>query len=166
MVESAKAPLQFLTESNLRHGFDLLVIGYKHYRDGLDDELAKAGLGQAHHRAIYFIRQSPNLSPGELTELLGVSKQSLYRVMVDLRDNGFVAEKRNGKDGRAKHLYLTDEGLKLEQRLFESSKARMKTAYSKVGPDAVQGFWNILHLLAGEGQNSAYEALQSYRTKL
>lgn len=45
MAITSKAPALFLTDDALRRGFDLLMISDRHYKDGLDDKLALAGLG-------------------------------------------------------------------------------------------------------------------------
>ena len=162
MIETIRAPAQFLTDAAVRRGVDLIFVGYRQYRDSLDDELAKAGLGQAHHRAIYFINRVEAVSPKALGEYLGITKQSLARVTVDLKSGGYIDETSNTRDRRVKHLYLTDKGVELERRLYEGAKDRMKKAYSEAGPHAVQGFWDVLSGLVGGDGPSAYTELLAH----
>jgi DNA-binding MarR family transcriptional regulator len=162
MSESKRAPAQFLTDAAVRRGVDLIFVGYRQYLNSVDDELTKAGLGQAHHRAIYFINRVEAVSPKALGEYLGITKQALVRIMVGLKRGGYVEETANTRDGRVKHLYLTDKGLELEQRLYEGAKERIKKAYSEAGANAVQGFWDVLSGLAGADTTSSYAKLLAH----
>jgi DNA-binding MarR family transcriptional regulator len=163
MSETIRAPAQFLTDAAVRRGVDLMFVGYRQYRDSLDDELAKVGLGQAHHRAIYFINRVEAISPKALGAYLGITKQSLARIMADLRSGGYVGETTNTRDQRGKHLFLTDKGLELERRLYEGAKDRMKKAYSQAGPDAVRGFWDVLGGLISADATASYSELLTQR---
>ena len=110
MSKASTAPALFLTDAALRRGFDLLLVSYRHYRDGIDDTLRAAGLGQAHHRAIYFIHRHDGVSPMELRELLSITKQSLRRVILDLLEGGFIEARPSKVDRRRKHYSLTPKG--------------------------------------------------------
>ena len=50
----------------------------------IDAGLARQGLGRAHHRTLYFIARKPDLTVSELLGLLGITKQSLGRVLGEL----------------------------------------------------------------------------------
>ena len=53
-LASPASPL-FLREPELRRGMELLYFGYSNYVRSVDRDLARHGLGRAHHRALYFI---------------------------------------------------------------------------------------------------------------
>ena len=76
----------FLREEELRQGIELLFYAYRDFTAEADAILAGHGLGRAHHRAIYFVGRYPAISVSELLALLGITKQSLSRVLRDLTD--------------------------------------------------------------------------------
>src|SRR5690606_24559731 len=80
MAVQSASPL-FLRESEIRRGVELLYFGYSHLYRGIDEGLAKQGLGRAHHRALYFIARQPDLKVSDLLRILGITKQSLGRVL-------------------------------------------------------------------------------------
>ena len=118
--------------------------GYGRLLGAIDERLAAEGLGRAHHRSLYFIARQPDLTVSTLLALLGITKQSLGRVVNDLTARGLV-ESRVGRDDRRQRLLrLTAAGTTLETELFEILRARMSAAYVEAGPAAVAGFWLVL----------------------
>jgi DNA-binding MarR family transcriptional regulator len=77
-------------------------------------------------------------------DILGVTKQSLNRVLRQLVIDKLVDSKIGKKDRRERNLQLTQEGQELERRLSEAQRKRMRAAYKAAGPDAVQGFRTVL----------------------
>jgi hypothetical protein len=57
--------------------------------------------GRAHHRAIHFIHRSPGTTVSNLLTILGVTKQSLNRVLRTLIDDGLVRSEKGKVDARA-----------------------------------------------------------------
>src|SRR5690606_9623175 len=90
--------------------------------------------GRAHHRAIHFINRQPGLTVSRLLEVLGVTKQSLNRVLRTLVDDGLVEARVGRRDKRERHLYLTGKGEHLERALSDAQRARMRSAYRAAGP--------------------------------
>jgi DNA-binding MarR family transcriptional regulator len=83
-----------------------------------------------------------------LLATLGITKQSLHRVSVDLTDKDLLEKRRSERDGRTKLLYLTDKGAELEHLLFERLHGNMAQTYADAGEQAVKGFWKLMqHLL-------------------
>ncbi len=140
---SPASPL-FLREAEIRRGIELMHFGYGRLLGAIDERLAAEGLGRAHHRSLYFIARQPDLTVSTLLALLGITKQSLGRVVNDLTARGLV-ESRVGRDDRRQRLLrLTAAGTTLETELFEILRARMSAAYVEAGPAAVAGFWLVL----------------------
>ncbi len=104
-----------------------------------DRILDEKGYGRAHHRAIHFISRSPGTTVNNLLSILGVTKQSLNRVLRTLVEDGLVESRVGTRDKRERHLYLTDEGETLERALSDAQRERMRVAYREAGPEAVQG---------------------------
>jgi DNA-binding MarR family transcriptional regulator len=143
MVAPAASPL-FLREEEIRRGVELLYFGYGHLTRSIDEGLAAQGLGRAHHRALYFIARQPGLTVSALLKLLGITKQSLGRVLGDLGERALVEVRPGATDRRQRLLRLTAEGTKLEGALFEALRERMGHAYAEAGQGSVAGFWTVL----------------------
>jgi DNA-binding MarR family transcriptional regulator len=146
MAVPSASPL-FLREPEVRRGAELLFFGYGHLYRQTDETLAQQGLGRAHHRALYFIARRPDQTISELLRTLGITKQSLGRVLGELSDRGMVETRTGREDRRQRLLRLTPEGARLEQELFEAMRGRLSSAYAAAGQDAVTGFWRVLEAL-------------------
>lgn len=141
---SPAASALFLREPELRRGMELLYFGYSNYARAVDHDLARHGLGRAHHRALYFIARRPGLTVSELLSLLAITKQSLGRVLNEMADRRLVETRPGERDRRQRLLSLTAEGTALENELFEAARKRMAHAYAQAGQHAVSGFWAVL----------------------
>ncbi|MEH6757221.1 MAG: MarR family transcriptional regulator [Parasphingorhabdus sp.] len=159
-ASSGASPL-FLREDEIRRGIELLYFGYTRLTNAIDQELAKQGLGRAHHRALYFIARQPDLTVGELLRLLAITKQSLGRVLKELHDRGMVVTKTGPVDRRQKLLSLTDSGAALEAELFAQLRVGLSTAYVTAGQESVSGFWHVLEGLIPESDRQMVFDLRS-----
>ena len=157
---ASSASPQFLREPELRRGMELLYFGYSHYTRTLDRDLAKQGLGRAHHRALYFVSRRPGLTVSELLSLLAITKQSLGRVLNELAERGLVETRPGDRDRRQRLLTLTAAGKTLENELFEAGRERMSRAYAQAGQSAVSGFWAVLEGLIPEEDLPQVEQLR------
>jgi DNA-binding MarR family transcriptional regulator len=134
----------FLREEELRQGMELLLVAYRDLMAEADTLLARRGLGRAHHRALYFIGRHPGATVSDLIAMLGITKQSLSRVLKDLVAGGYVAIRPGPNDRRQRLLSLTDGGRVLERQLTETQRARFARAYREAGAEAVEGFRKVL----------------------
>lgn len=156
---SSASPL-FLREPEIRRGLELLYFGNAHVTRSIDRGLARHGLGRAHHRALYFIARKPNMAVSELLALLGITKQSLGRVLGELTDRGLVEARPGERDRRQRLLHLTEAGTAFEAELYDALRERLATAYSKAGQGAVSGFWAVLEGLIPDEEIARVEALR------
>ena len=136
--------LLFLTDDQLRKGIEAMFFAYRGFTADPDRILAERGYGRAHHRALHFINRAPGTNVNRLLTLLGVTKQSLNRVLRTLIEDGLVHQEVGTKDKRERHLYLTDMGQALEKDLSEAQRGRMRAAFRTAGPEAVSGFRKVL----------------------
>lgn len=146
MAVPSASPL-FLREAEIRRGVELLYFGYAHLYRGIDRCLSDQGLGRAHHRALYFIARQPDLTISTLLQTLGITKQSLGRVLGELTERGLVETRTGREDRRQRLLRLTASGQALERELFEAMRERLGSAYAQAGQDAVTGFWRVLEAM-------------------
>ncbi len=156
---STASPL-FLREDEIRRGIELLYFGYSNLTRSIDADLARQGLGRAHHRALYFIARQPDLMVSELLALLAITKQSLGRVLNELVARDLVETRPGRKDRRQKLLRLTGEGVRLEAMLFDALRAKMAAAYVQAGQGSVTGFWHVLEGLIPEQDRQMVAALR------
>jgi DNA-binding MarR family transcriptional regulator len=152
--------LLFLTDDQLRRGIEAMFFAYRGFTADPDRILAARGLGRAHHRAIHFINRAPGTTVNNLLSILGVTKQSLNRVLRTLIDEGLVEARVGTEDRRERHLHLTEAGRALERQLSDAQRARMRAAYRAAGPVAVAGFRQVLEAMMDEDQQRQYRALR------
>ncbi len=134
----------FLREEDLREGLALLFHAWRDLAHEADAALAAHGLGRAHHRAIYFIGRHPGLTVGGLMDLLGITKQSLHRVLGELMARGIVTQRPGPADRRERLLELSEAGRALEREITEAQRAFIAAAYRNAGASAVEGFRRVL----------------------
>ena len=152
--------LLFLTDAQLRKGIEAMFFAYRGFTADPDRILEEKGYGRAHHRAIHFIHRSPGTTVNNLLDILGVTKQSLNRVLRSLMEDGLVSSKVGTKDKRERHLHLTGEGAALEQELSDAQRDRMRSAYKSAGPEAVAGFWQVLEAMMDPRMKQHYDAMK------
>lgn len=136
--------LLFLTDDQLLQGIELLYFAYRGFTSDPDRILENLTYGRAHHRAIHFINRRPGTTVNQLLSILGVTKQSLNRVLRQLIEDGLVDSRVGEQDRRERHLYLTEAGQVLESDLSATQRTRLRRAYKNAGPDAVLGFRKVL----------------------
>ena len=165
MSESAAGgeSLLFLTDEQLRKGIEAMFFAYRGFTADPDRILSEMDYGRAHHRALHFINRRPGLTVNALMNVLGVTKQSLNRVLRRLIADGLVESRVGRRDRRERHLYLTASGTELEQRLSQAQRARMRAAYRAAGPQAVAGFRQVLEAMMDETIRAEYLALRDGR---
>lgn len=152
--------LLFLTDEQLRKGIEAMFFAYRGFTADPDRILEGMDYGRAHHRAIHFIHRSPGTTVSNLLATLGVTKQSLNRVLRSLIEDGLVEQRVGKKDKRERHLYLTAKGAELERALSDAQRARMRAAYRAAGPAAVQGFRTVLEAMMDPEMRRQYQGLR------
>jgi DNA-binding MarR family transcriptional regulator len=152
--------LLFLREEELRLAQDLLFFGYRDFTAGADAILAELGMGRAHHRVLHFVGRRPGITVGDLLGILGITKQSLGRVLTPLVEQGYVLQAPGRNDRRQRLLSLTPRGIELERRLFERQREWLTRAYREAGPVAVEGFRRVMRGLMGPEARAQLERLE------
>lgn len=156
--------LLFLTDEQLRKGIEAMFFAYRGFTADPDRILDERGFGRAHHRALHFINRSRGTTVSNLLAVLGVTKQSLNRVLRTLIEDGLVEARVGRRDRRERNLHLTEAGADLERALSEAQRARMRAAYRAAGPQAVAGFRLVLEAMMDDEIRAQYQALRDGRT--
>ena len=152
--------LLFLTDEQVRIGIEAMFFAYRGFTADPDRILATKAYGRAHHRAVHFIHRSPGTTVNNLLAILGVTKQSLNRVLRSLIADGLVSSTVGKADKRERHLHLTDAGAALERELSDAQRDRMRSAYRAAGPEAVAGFREVLEAMMDEETRHHYVAMK------
>ena len=149
--------LLFLTDEQLRRGIEAMFFAYRAFTADPDRILAERGYGRAHHRALHFVHRSPGIRVADLMDILGVTKQSLNRVLRALVEDGLVESRPGTRDRRERRLRVTPAGAALEAELSEAQRGRMRAAFREAGPGAVQGFRTVLEAMMDPDLRRRYE---------
>lgn len=152
--------LLFLREEELRLAQDLLYFGYRDFTAGADRILATLDMGRAHHRVLHFVGRAPGIKVGELLAILDITKQSLGRVLQPMIEQGYVRQAPGLTDKRQRLLSLTEQGAMLERRLFDAQREWVLRAYREAGPQAVEGFRQVMRGLMGPEARQQFETLE------
>jgi DNA-binding MarR family transcriptional regulator len=144
----AGAPVETRLPTNELY-FDLIELLFFAYRDFVsdpDEVLAKLGFGRAHHRVLHFVNRNPGIKVAELLDVLKITKQSLGRVLKQLIDEGYIAQKEGASDRRQRLLYVSPAGEALALKLAGLQTARIARVIAELGPGAREA---ARHFLAG-----------------
>lgn len=156
--------LLFLREEEFRVAQDLIFFALRDLNSAPDAILHELGFGRAHHRALHWIGRLPELKVGELLLILGITKQSLARVLGPLIRQGYVLQGKGKLDRRQRLLTLTETGTALERKLFEAVRARLTGAYREAGGPAVEGFRTVLRAMISDQGRKYLDAADAGRT--
>jgi len=157
--------LLFLREEEIRIAQDKIFFAMRDLSESADNILAELGYGRAHHRTLHWISRKPGLKVGELLTILGITKQSLTRVLGPLIREGYVSQVAGSQDRRQRLLSLTEKGVALERRLFEAQRERLLAAYREAGGTAVEGFRRVLRGLTKQAGRDYIDSIDHNRTK-
>ena len=150
----AAASLLYLREEELTDGVELFFFAGRDFGRALDERLAQLDLGRAHYRALHFVARHPALPVSDLLSILGITKQSLSRVVRSLTSGGYLAQTQGARDRRQRLLKLTPKGQQLEMELGALQRARFAKAYRQAGPEAVAGFRQVLSGLLADQERA------------
>ena len=125
----------YLKDQQLKEFVEKIFTTYRETFADAKNVLDKYSLGIAHHKVMHLISLYEGITISGLLKKLKVTKQSLNRVLKDLIDLDVIIFKKNNKDTRIKHVYLSEKGSKLFNEIFSSQKKRIYKAlinsYSK-----------------------------------
>ena len=143
----------------LNEALELMHFGFRALVRGPNEELARHGLGRAHHRLLYFAARRPGQSVQELGARLSVTRQALHEVLRPLVKGGFVRTIPDAADRRRRLIVLTPAGEALEASLSGAQRVLFDDVFQRAGADAEAGWRAVMALLAGMLDGRAAETL-------
>lgn len=144
---------------------ELLFFAYRDFTAGPDAVLEQYGFGRAHHRVLHFVFRNPGLRVAQLLDILKITKQSLARVLKQLIDTGFIVQKAGPQDRRERHLFVTDTGKALAEKLTNLQVKKLDHALKAAGPKAEQKVRTFLLEMISEVQRQDVEDLIDHRAR-
>ena len=142
--------LLYLKDSQLKEFIEKIFVSYRETFSDAKKILDKYSIGVAHHKVIHLLSLYEGITISELLKKLKVTKQSLNRVLKDLIQLEVIEFKKDKKDTRLKHVYLSDKGLKLFEEVFSIQKKRFYKALSNSNSKEVLNFNNLLKKIINE----------------
>ena len=140
----------YLKDQQLKEFVEKIFTTYRETFSDAKNVLDKYSLGIAHHKVMHLISLYEGITISGLLKKLKVTKQSLNRVLKDLIDLDVIIFKKNNKDTRIKHVYLSEKGSKLFNEIFSIQKKRIYKALINSNSKEVLYFNNILNKIIDE----------------
>lgn len=142
--------LLYLKDDQLKDFIEKIFISYRETFFDAKKILDKYSIGIAHHKVIHLLSIYEGITISKLLKKLKVTKQSLNRVLKDLIKLEAIKFKKDEKDTRLKHVYLSDKGLKLFDEIFSIQKKRIYKALVNSNSKEVLYFNNVLKKIINE----------------
>ena len=142
--------LLYLKDVQLKEFIEKIFLSYRETFSDAKKVLEKYSIGVAHHKVIHILSLYEGITISELLKKLKITKQSLNRVLKDLIKLEAIEFKKDQKDTRLKHVYLSEKGIKLFEELFSVQKKRISKALLNSNSKEVLGFDNVLKKIINE----------------
>jgi len=142
--------LLYLKDDQLKDFIEKLFISYRESFSDAKKTLEKYSIGIAHHKVIHLLSIYKGITISELLKKLKITKQSLNRILRDLIKINVIYFKKNERDTRLKHIYLSEKGEKLFIEIFSVQKKRIYKALLNSTSEEVLYFNKVLKKIIHE----------------
>jgi len=142
--------LLYLKDDQLKEFIEKLFISYRESFSDAKKTLEKYSIGIAHHKVIHLLSIYKGITISELLKKLKITKQSLNRILRDLIKINVIYFKKNEKDTRLKHIFLSEKGEKLFNEIFSMQKKRIYNALLNSTSEEVLYFNKVLKKIIHE----------------
>ena len=136
--------LLYLKDEQIKDCIKLLFYAYRETFSDPKEILKKNSLGSAHYRTLYLVERNEGISVNELLLQLKITKQSLNRVLKDLKKSKIIKQVKDKADTRRKLLYLDQVGKDFYKQVFATQKKRFFNALKNSNSDSVIHFKEVL----------------------
>ena len=142
--------LLYLKDQQLKQYIEYIFMGYRETVFDAKKVLDKYCIGVAHNKVINLVSLYEGITISEILKKLKITKQSLNRVLKDLIKLKAIKYKKDTIDSRIKHVFLTEEGIKLFEEIFSIQKKRIYKAFLKSDSKDVISFDKVLKKIINE----------------
>ena len=136
--------LLYLRDEQIKDFIQLLLYAYRETFSDPKEILKKNSFGAAHQRTLYLVERNQGISVNEILFKLKITKQSLNRVLRDLKSSKIIKQIKDEKDSRRKLLFLDENGKKFYKVIFQKQKERIVNALKNSDPESVINFKKVL----------------------
>lgn len=106
--------------------------------------LQARGLGRIHHRILFVIGRSGEISVGSIAEKLDITRQALHGPMRQLRDSQLIASVPSPDNRTVQLVSLTKAGIALEHEINELQRKHLRMAFSQAGKAGDEGWRKVM----------------------
>jgi DNA-binding MarR family transcriptional regulator len=134
------------------------------YRRQLDRELAAAGFGDRGFRDGRVLRLCTDASDVTISHIgreLGITRQGASKIVASLRDRGYITLLPSPTDGREKIVEPTRRALAFLGAQREAARRIEARVRSELGPDALDGLYQLLGALGGAAEPLRVDELRT-----
>ena len=142
--------LLYLKDDQLKAFIEKIFVGYRETFADAKKILDDYEIGVAHQKVLHLVSLYDGITISELLKKLKVTKQSLNRVLNDLIKINAIDFKKDIKDTRIKHVFLSDKGITIFNEIFAVQKKRIYKALLNSSSSEVLHFNNILNKIINE----------------
>ena len=136
--------LLYLKDDQIKDCIKLLFYAYRETFSDPKEILKKNSLGSAHYRTLYLVERNEGISVNELLLKLKITKQSLNRVLRDLKNSKIIKQVTDKTDTRRRLLYLNNVRKNFYKQVFETQKKRIFNALKNSNSESVLHFKEVL----------------------
>tara|TARA_Y100000590_G_scaffold289100_1_gene325490 strand:- start:503 stop:946 length:444 start_codon:yes stop_codon:yes gene_type:complete len=142
--------LLYLKDQQLKEYIEKIFMGYRETVADAKKVFEKYSIGIAHNKVIHLVSLYEGITISELLKKLKITKQSLNRVLKDLIKLNAIKYEKDERDTRIKHVFLTEEGIKLFDEIFSIQKKRIYKAFLGSNSSEVISFDKVLRKIINE----------------
>lgn len=137
----------------------LFFFAYRDFTADADRKLKEIGFGRAHHRVLFFVCRKPGMTVAELLLILGITKQSLARVLRQMVAKGYIVQKPGSSDRRQRLLYPTPTGHAFVLVLSRLQSRRISDAIKQSGLKNAEQLTQFLNAMIDPQEREMMENL-------
>ena len=142
--------LLYLKDDQLKAFIEKIFVGYRETFTDAKKILDDYEIGVAHQKVLHLVSLYDGITISELLKKLKVTKQSLNRVLNDLIKINAIDFKKDMKDTRVKHVFLSDKGITIFNEIFTVQKKRIYNALVNSSSVEVINFDKVLKRIINE----------------
>src|SRR5579864_9358648 len=118
-------------------------------RDQLYAGVVEAGFDDlnAAHVGLWRYPGLDGISPSQLADRVGITKQSVNDLLGHLEGHGYLGRVPDSADGRARVIRLTSKGRRLEETIYAEARAAQQRIAEILGPRRFAQLYSSLELL-------------------
>lgn len=123
-----------------------IVIAAKRIRERLNHKFLQAGfdIGPEKYGVLVFLHSQDGISQQNIADKFEISKVAAFKLISNLEKRGLVIRKPDHRDGRAKLVYLTKQGVDIYEKLFVLAGDNLKECGEGIDPEALGTLKTIL----------------------